>query len=402
LYPYSQFFRLPPPRPRVARACTHVSLLPATTTPSPFAYAGSFGFDNTGLNDNYTSYGILSYSLHYVDLTGLTPSTLYYYRVGSDEYGWSAPSTFTTQPPVGDKAVYPLSFIAYGDMGIEHSNWTAALTAEMLAKGQASFIIHAGDASYADDRIKINGGTITDGIQNDYYRLIQQSTSIAAYMQSVGNHESYLSYLVYHKRIMQTLPNKDQVNQSFWYSWTHGPVHFLAFSVEHPYEKGSEQYDFIVNDLTNVDRSVTPWVIAYAHRPLLCSNEFWCPEAHALQDALEPVFSNPASKVDLMLSGHVHAAELLYPQLNGTVVQYNFTDVTLPINLMIGYPGDIEVCCATWYQPQPAWSAWRADDVQYFGFTQITLANDTHMLLQMWDAVNRTVNHEQWVSRVLP
>jgi hypothetical protein len=46
-----------------------------------------------------------------------------------------------------------------------------------------------------------------------------------------------------------------------WYSIESGPVHFTVMSTEHDWTQGSEQYNWIQNDLAMVDRSSTPWVI---------------------------------------------------------------------------------------------------------------------------------------------
>ena len=42
-------------------------------------------------------------------------------------------------------------------------------------------------------------------------------------------------------------------------------------SSEHDYMKGSRQHTWLENDLKNVDRSVTPWVIIGGHRPMYTS-----------------------------------------------------------------------------------------------------------------------------------
>lgn len=369
--------------------------------------AGGLTSSATGFSTSYIAFDILSPVFHFVNMTGLTPYTQYYYRVGTDANGWSEVLNFTTAPALGDRSSYPVDFAAYGDAGILHSNYTFARIGAMLtdpAGPMLDFVVHAGDVSYADDRASINKGSIYDGIFSDFDRMIENTMSrYAGYMTSVGNHEAILDFSAYRNRIMPSLPgaaNYSSTTPTFWYSWNYGPLHFLAFSVEHTYTPGSAQYAFMQADLAAVDRSVTPWVIAYAHRPLICSNTFWCPDQMPLRDAIEPLFLK--YNVDIFLSGHVHAAELIYPSINGSVLQSNFSNTPVTTHLMVGFPGDIEVCCSTWYQPQPAYSAWRADDQQYFGFSTLHIANDTHFRIQAWDAVNNTVNMEQWVSRVFP
>jgi hypothetical protein len=92
-------------------------------------------------NSNYTAFTLKSPSLHFATMTGLAPSTQYFYRVGDPSAGWSDTHAFTTAPPVGP-AAYPVNFLTYGDMGVSNSEDTAALTAQLLAAGEATFIVH--------------------------------------------------------------------------------------------------------------------------------------------------------------------------------------------------------------------------------------------------------------------
>jgi hypothetical protein len=360
------------------------------------------------VNTNYTAFRILSSSLHYTTLTKLTPSTLYYYKVGDaaappTSSAWSSVYSFTTAPALGAPS-YPVSFLAYGDMGISNSQATANLTAKLIQSQAAQFIVHAGDISYADDRASINNGTIYDGVINDYFNEIQGASAYAPYMLSSGNHEAILDFLAYRTRVSPTMPTTSDA--PFWYTFSYGGVFFLAFDQDQDWQVGSPQYTFIVNALAAVDRRATPWVVAFNHFPLLCSNYFWCPDATRFREVFEPVFNDPKTKVDLFLAGHVHAAEILYPNVNGTVVQANFTNVPTVQQVMVGFPGDIEVCCNQWIVPAPAYSYWRDDDVAkdggFFGFTQVTVANLTHMRVQIWDSVNATVVKDLWISRAVP
>jgi len=42
-------------------------------------------------------------------------------------------------------------------------------------------------------------------------------------------------------------------------------------SSEHDYREGSRQYKWLENDLKNVDREKTPWVVLGGHRPMYSS-----------------------------------------------------------------------------------------------------------------------------------
>ena len=48
-------------------------------------------------------------------------------------------------------------------------------------------------------------------------------------------------------------------------------VHIIMMSTEHDYSAGSPQYKWLDNDLSKVDRKVTPWVIIGGHRAMYSS-----------------------------------------------------------------------------------------------------------------------------------
>ena len=159
-------------------------------------------------------FNIKSPSIHNVLLTDLTPSTFYWYKVGSPVYGWSIAYNFTSKQKAGD-ATYPITWLAYGDMGISNSQNTADFTAKLIRSGEASFITHAGDISYADNRAKINNGSIYEGVLNDFYNEVQPSSAYGAYMTSSGNHEAIVDFLVYRMRNSPTMPQNGGL---FWHS----------------------------------------------------------------------------------------------------------------------------------------------------------------------------------------
>ena len=49
-------------------------------------------------------------------------------------------------------------------------------------------------------------------------------------------------------------------------------VHMVMLSTEHSFLPGSAQYQWLANDLQNVDRKKTPFVIVGGHRAMYCSN----------------------------------------------------------------------------------------------------------------------------------
>merc|ERR1719247_190652 len=62
----------------------------------------------------------------------------------------------------------------------------------------------------------------------------------------------------------------------FFYSFDYGPVHFVSYSSEHTFTKGSQQHAFLQRDLAAAAapaaRALRPWIVVFGHRPLYCSD----------------------------------------------------------------------------------------------------------------------------------
>jgi hypothetical protein len=119
--------------------------------------------------------------MHTILMEDLRPSTTYYYRVGTDEHGWSTIYSFTNRPATKDESVY---LIAYGDMGLSPAAPGAKSTMERVTARVTSTnvtcVLHIGDISYAR------------GIAALWDAFMTQFQPIAArvpYMVGIGNHE---------------------------------------------------------------------------------------------------------------------------------------------------------------------------------------------------------------------
>lgn len=71
-----------------------------------------------------------------------------------------------------------------------------------------------------------------------------------------------IPYARYLKYVVFFLPLGTEV----WHSFNYGSVHIAMLSTEHDMLPGSDQYNWLQDDLESVDRSVTPWVIVGGHR----------------------------------------------------------------------------------------------------------------------------------------
>jgi hypothetical protein len=137
-----------------------------------------------------------------------------------------------------------------------------------------------------------------------------------------------------------------------WYSFDYGMVHFVSFNTETDYvspnyplaadEPGGEglenagpfapkgaQQAWLINDLKNVDRCKTPWVIAAGHRPWYVS----APPCVECQAGFESILEDYG--VDMVLSGHKHLYERQAPispgpTVNGTADPNELNNPTSP------------------------------------------------------------------------
>ncbi|KAJ7725426.1 Metallo-dependent phosphatase-like protein [Mycena maculata] len=207
---------------------------------------------------------------------------------------------------------------------------------------------------------------------------------------------------------------------NFWYSFDYGLAHFISFSGETDYPdspespfaadltgdetkptedqtyvtdsgpfgfiKGNisvkenyEQYQWMKNDLANVDRSVTPWVFAMSHRPMYSSQvaNSYQPQMRA---AWEELFIEYG--VDAYLSGHIHWNERMFPLMRnytldmGSVIN-NHTYKTNPgkslIHLVNGQAGNVE--SHSELNGAPLLNITAFLDHEHYGFAKLTVHN---------------------------
>ena len=251
---------------------------------------------------------------HALTLTGLSPYTLYHYRVSSGE-----------QPPGGDSAFRTatlptqttFAFVAFGDTRTDHV--AHAQVVSSIITLAPDFLLHTGDF-VSNGLVASEWDTFFD-IERD---LVRQVPLFGA----LGNHEAnsslYLS--AFH------LPGNEQ-----WYSFDYGDVHVVALQVDGygSVSSDSEQITWLENDLAHAAQS---WKVVFFHYPPYSSG------AHGsdltVRAVLEPIFVRHG--VDLVFNGHDHDYERsvvshtvyvvtggggapLYPKLNPQPASIYFT-----------------------------------------------------------------------------
>ena len=338
----------------------------ALQDPSPY-----YGTQTCKGSSNYTDPECYYTSsvLHSVELTGLTPSTLYMYRVKGD----SRVFNFTTPPAAGASSI---RFGVTADLG-QTLNSTSTVNNMLGAVRNKSIdaVLFGGDLSYADgDHYR----------WDSWARMYEPLWSAVPSAHTGGNHEVSSggeNWLAYSRRF----PNAHlrAGSASFlWYSFEAGPAHVVMLCSYAAFDASSAQYKWLQRDLKGVDRAKTPWLLVVLHTPWYTSNAHHpMSEGSEMRVAMEPLLL--ASGVDLVINGHVHAYERTHPVAGGGLAPTGAPGIP---HITIGDGGNREHFALPWVAEQPSWSALR----EYAYGYGILMLNTTHMV---WEFLR---NDDPW------
>ncbi|KAF5633554.1 acid phosphatase [Fusarium sp. NRRL 25303] len=160
-----------------------------------------------------------------------------------------------------------------------------------------------------------------------------------------------------------------------------GPFGYIEGSIKD--NKAYQQYQWLSEDLKNVDRCKTPWVIVMGHRPMYSSHDASNYHLH-LREAFEGLFLK--NKVDLYIAGHVHWYERLKPIRNCDVDNraikndsekhgvYKVRPGHSMVHLINGAAGNIE-SHATINKSLPIPDITAHRNITSFGFSKLTVFN---------------------------
>eukprot|EP00656_Telonema_subtile_P033998 TRINITY_DN38140_c0_g1_i3.p1 TRINITY_DN38140_c0_g1~~TRINITY_DN38140_c0_g1_i3.p1 ORF type:complete len:420 (+),score=80.86 TRINITY_DN38140_c0_g1_i3:117-1376(+) len=324
--------------------------------------------------------------LHHVKLEELTPSTTFYYRVGSDD-AMSPVLQFHTASAPGDDQ--PMVMLAVGDLG---QTVDSNSTVRHMLQQEAAVLLHAGDMSYAD----------CDGGRWDrYFDMIEPLSSAMPWMVAAGNHEiepdgtgGIMSPYKHRYAMPEAAPGVDSSKYfqdpaqkgydctpsaftgsydfgNSFYSFEAGLSHVIILNSYSHTESSSAQYKWLEQDLQSVDSSVTPWVVAVFHSPWYNTNHDHQSEFNtvAMRDSMEALMHT--YNVSIALCGHVHAYERSRP------VYLNQTNTRGTTYFNIGDGGNREGHSAQWLSPSSDWSATHNGDMyghsRPVSYTHLTL-----------------------------
>ena len=244
-----------------------------------------------GTSTNYTlgqatvaEYGTDHQHRHVI--TGLQPSTRYYYEVAGYGSGF-----FRTAPEASATAV---KLLAYGDTRsypADHEKVAGRMRAAYAADpAYQTIALHAGDwvASNAE-----TNWTNEWFVSTTTYPQMHAFQAEVPIVGALGNHEG--TGTVYNKYF----PEPYNAARFYW-SFDYGPLHVAVVDQYTTYTAGSAQYNWLASDLA---ASTKPWKIVLLHEPGWTSGG-----SHGnnttVQGVLQPLFKQ--NGVQLVIGGHNH------------------------------------------------------------------------------------------------
>ncbi|KAG6479169.1 probable purple acid phosphatase 20 [Zingiber officinale] len=329
--------------------------------PSVVDYGTSSGQYSHSAAGSASSYSYLLYrsgQIHDVVIGPLSPSTVYYYRCGSNP---AREFSFKTPP-----SSFPLKFVVVGDLG--QTSWTNS-TLQHVAAAAYDVLLLPGDLSYAD---------FAQRLWDSFGRLVEPLASARPWMVTEGNHEiesipvvhsaSFVAYNARWRMPYDADPSSASGSNLFYsFDVAGGAVRVLMLGSYTDFGTGSDQYRWLAADLARIDRARTPWVFAVIHAPWYNSNAAHRREGEAMRVAVEALLYG--YRVDAVFAGHVHAYERF------TRVNNNIADGCGPVHITIGDGGNREGLASKFLNPQPSISVFREAS---FGHGRLAVVNATH------------------------
>ena len=177
-------------------------------------------------------------------------------------------------------------------------------------------------------------------------------------------------------------------NGVFWYSFSYGNVHTIMLSSEHDLSPTSEQYKWLEKELSAVNRTITPWVIVEAHRPMY--NNENKPDDTKVGIGMRHEFEHLLNEydVDLFLSGHYHS------YMRSCAGLYNSQcDNGGPIHITVGTAGaalDSDPLLKT---------NWVEKYLVQWGYGRITSISDNQLLWEFVSDTDGMINDRIMISK---
>lgn len=308
-------------------------------------------YGNLATGSHHTYPGAGGY-IHDVELTDLSPDSIYYFICGGDEEGYSAERSFRTPP----EAPTSIRFVAGGDSRYDsETNWPEErddISREM-AKFNPSFVLFNGD-------FVMTGSD--QGEWDNWFAAAQEywvdnDGLTIPIIPCIGNHETYgdPGGTAYYAQFC--LPENEQ-----WYSLDWGPhLHIISLEcLDEDDDVAETQTEWLRNDLAAHENY--RWKVVIFHTPAYSAGHHG--GNSSVKTHWAPLFDN--YHVDLVINAHDHHYERTYPIYQNAVQPYGTTYVVSG-----GWGAPLRDVSSQW------WTAYRA---KKSNFTVVDISGDTlHM-----------------------
>ena len=274
-------------------------------------------------NLNLVQNGFTYTTDHEVTITGLQPSTTYFYKIGYTGTvlaDVNANQYFKTSPEIGETGTY--RFWAIGDAGMSDGNQRDVRDGFLTYNGNAHVDgwILLGDNAY--------GNGINDGTQSCYQTALFDQMYSAVISRTIcwpatGNHD-YNNHIPFSPSPAYfdvfSLPTNGEAggvpsNTEKYYSYNYGNIHFIVLdSYDEDRSPSSTMVQWLTQDL---QQNTQDWTIAYWHHPPYTkgshdsdNSNFLDGECEDMRESILPILEQYG--VDLVLNGHSHSYERSY------------------------------------------------------------------------------------------
>lgn len=217
--------------------------------------------------------------VHRIRLEGLSPHTVYRYRVAQNGKK-SALHQFITAAMPG--TAFRFAWMADCRTGITFHNTIAG----RIKAAKPAFSLYGGDLCASP--------TYTSW-EREYFTANERALiAEVPFFLAAGNHEGWQP----NTQAFTQAPESTSGTEAY-FSFNYGDVHFLAINNELSIKPGSPQYQFIKADLAATKQT---WTIVFAHHPAYCvGGHGEDPDMIVLsENVFKPV------GVDLVIAGHSH------------------------------------------------------------------------------------------------
>ena len=294
---------------------------------------------------------------------------------------------------------------------------TAEMVGAEIANGTVDAVYHGGDISYATGYMAVW----------DFYANMMAPVASAhtIYLTTVGNHESDCPNSASYwngtdsggecgvlATTLYTQPAPSVTNKPWW-SYDVGIIHFVGMSTEHNFTMGSPQWLWLKNDLENVNRSATPWVIFGGHRAMYLNSYYCCSSStytnpvdacggldgcsptsdiavmHDMVTNIEPLLF--ANKVNFAFYGHNHVVQRQSATLNYNVIQKSkpttingetvnfYDDPQATVHFVIGTGGANFTKNAFFNKSSPLYPVWNELFYYQYGYARVEAINASYL-----------------------